>query len=321
MAFPLEDIRLTTRRPRSDQDEETLPLVYPRLLREGRDSAVLPKLGIAINYFEGMTGKERREFDPELLVQFFGDHKLARCVVGSLARCYRFRTRLLEEVVTAPELARLRKKGLDHPRLLRLTFYDHANATNNGFLSFESHDEAYATIERRLGLRRGELERVLHLDAHEHALLERLSDVDPNPAEVMRFYNFDVLDTLLRRAEKVDIALSGLTAEELDAVSTLCAGQDVTMEMKSGARASLVRLRGRQDSMGIWSRHGRRVAHCVVEIVRRHRAAILDAGALVSLKHKRARLKLTPDLLEMLDRPDVPVPPLLPVLTPPRAAA
>ena len=299
MAFPLSDIRLTTRRPRNAEDEDALPLLYPRLIR---DNAMLPKLGIAIGYFESMVGKERREFDPELLVQFFADHKLARCIVSSLSRRYRFRPRLVEEIVTATALKRLRKAGLDHPRLLRLDLYDRANTSGGGFLCFENREDVHVAVEKKLSLRRGELERLLHLDADEHAVLER-SGESPSPADVVRFYNFDVLDTLLRRAEQVDLALAGLTPADLDGIRAVCDEQGVLLEVKSGTRATLIRLRGRPDSMGIWSRHGRRVSRATVEIVRRHRAAILDAGALVALKHKRACLKLTPDLLEMLELP------------------
>jgi predicted nuclease of restriction endonuclease-like RecB superfamily len=299
MSFPLQEIRLTTRRPRNAEDEDALPLLYPRLIR---DNAMLPKLGIAIGYFESMVGKERREFDPELLVQFFADHKLARCIVSSMARRYRFRPRLVEEVVTATALKRMRSAGLDHPRLLRLDLYDRANSTSGGFLCFENREAVHTTVEQKLRLRRGELERLLHLDADEHAVLERSGNA-PEPTDVVRFYNFDVLDTLLRRSEQVDLALGGLSPEALDGIRAVCAENGVHLEVKSGTRATLVRLRGRQDSMGIWSRHGRRVSRAAVEIVRRHRASILDAGALVALKHKRACLKLTPDLLEMLDLP------------------
>src|SRR5689334_7085666 len=99
MAFPLKDVRFTTRRrggARSNTStaeaahpegsatdggtEGSLPVLYPRLLR---DTSIIPQIGIALGYFDSMVGKERREFDPELLVQFFGDHKVARCIVAS----------------------------------------------------------------------------------------------------------------------------------------------------------------------------------------------------------------------------------------------
>src|ERR671930_762038 len=107
MAFPLSDVRSTTRRNPSGG-----LALYPRLLR---DRSVLPKVDITIQYFESMLGRERREFDSEVLVHFFGDHKLARCMVACLARSYRFRSPRLEELVTQTALRRLRRAGIGAP--------------------------------------------------------------------------------------------------------------------------------------------------------------------------------------------------------------
>src|SRR5687768_11269928 len=227
MAFPLKDVRLTTRR-QSGAAEDALPILYPRLLR---DAALLPKIGITINYFESMLGKPRKDFDPELLAQFFGDHKLARSIVVSLARRYRFHTPPLESVVTPTALLRLRRARLDHPRLLRLELYDRANQDGPGFLSLAEHAPVHERIERRLRLRRGELARLLHLDAGENAILVRTGEC-PEPRDVMAFYNCDAFDTLLRRAEQVDLALDRvtgdaastgtLTEDDLETIRTIC---------------------------------------------------------------------------------------------------
>src|SRR5579884_3636811 len=106
MAFPLKALRLTSRRV----DGETL--LYPRLMR---DRAWLPKISIAIQYFEGMLGRERRELEVETLVHFLGDHRLARCVVGAMARSYRFRSPPLREVVSPAALKRMTRLGVDTP--------------------------------------------------------------------------------------------------------------------------------------------------------------------------------------------------------------
>ena len=304
MAFPLKDVRLTTRK-QSGAAEDALPVLYPRLLR---DAAFLPKIGITVNYFESLLGKPRRDFDSELLVQFFGDHKLARSIVASLARRYRFHTPTLESVVTPTALLRLRRAGLDQPRLLRLELYERANREASGFLALPEQLPMHEKIERRLRLRRGELDRLLHLDAAENAVLVRVGPSQPpEPREVMDYYNFDALDTLLRRAEQIDLALAGATEHDLDAIRTTCSEEAVALETKTGAHATLVRLRGRQDSMGLWSRHGRRVSRCAVRLTQTYRERILDAGALIALRQKRALLKLTPQVLDALLLDETPV--------------
>ena len=112
MAFPLRDVRYVSRRA-ADQPAA----LHPRLVR---DRAMLPKIDIAIQYFESMLGHERRELDTEVLVHFFGDHKLARCMVAALARSYRFRARTFRELVDGSTVRHLRKLELDSPRALRL---------------------------------------------------------------------------------------------------------------------------------------------------------------------------------------------------------
>src|ERR671933_2727681 len=104
MAFPVRDIRLTTRRSGGET------VAYPRLLRE---PSLLPRVDIAIQHFESMVSHERRELQPEVLVHFLGDYKLARCLVACLGRAYRFRSRQLSEVVTRAAQQRLERSRID----------------------------------------------------------------------------------------------------------------------------------------------------------------------------------------------------------------
>jgi len=138
--FPLQLIRFTARRKAGAE----LPVLYPRLLR---DRSQLPKIGIAAQYFETMVGHERRELDPEVLVRFFGDHKVARCMVACLARTYRFRPPSLERIVGKSALRRLQRAGLASPMALRLHLYDEVNAGADGFLGNEQRGPALAKLE------------------------------------------------------------------------------------------------------------------------------------------------------------------------------
>ena len=74
----LADLRKTTRRSGADG----LRAVHPRFLR---DRALAPRIELATRYLEGMLGRARSELDQEVVVQLFGDHKLARCIVACLA--------------------------------------------------------------------------------------------------------------------------------------------------------------------------------------------------------------------------------------------
>src|SRR5918912_751157 len=104
MALAVKDVRFTTRRAGDDT-----PLLYPRLLR---DRAILASIDVALQYFETLLGSARRELDPEALVHFFGDYKVARGMVASIGRTYRYRTPRLDQLVTRTAARRLQRAGV-----------------------------------------------------------------------------------------------------------------------------------------------------------------------------------------------------------------
>jgi hypothetical protein len=288
-------VRFTARRA----GESDLPLLYPRLLR---DSAILPKAGIAIQYFESMRGRERRDVDAEALARFFGDPKLARGLIACLARSYRFLSPQIEDVVTPAALRRLRRAGLDSPVALRLRLFDDVNDRGDGFLRPHDRGEAVARLERELRLRRGELDRLLQLDAPERAVLQRIGP-QPAPEDLVADYNFFTLEALLRLAERVELTLRAASLEPehvAEVAQGLCAAGGVQAAVTVSGRELLVAVFGRQDTLGVWARHGRRVARTVLQLLERARDETMRGEAIVAVRGRRARLRLTPDLLDIL---------------------
>lgn len=308
MAFPLKDVRYTTRRQRGEDDDsgvaETRAL-YPRLCR---DRSILPKIAIAVEYFDSLVGKERQDFDAEVLVQFFGDHKLARCIVGALASSYRYRSPQFAEVATRTALRRLLRAGVDSPKTLRAHLYQRLNGESDGFMTQAERDPLYGSIEGSFALRPGQAERLLYLDAEEHAVLTRIGG-KPEAVDIAAQYNFGVLETLLRHAESIELTLCDggtVMAGAAATVRALCAASDVdahvdTIGSASGAGTLRLRLVGRQDALGGWARHGRRVARVVVQLLERARPAVVEGAAALSLRERRVTLRLTPELLDALD--------------------
>jgi predicted nuclease of restriction endonuclease-like RecB superfamily len=282
----MRDVRFSTRR--SDGD----PAIYPRLMR---DRAILPKVQFAIRYFETMLGRERREIDSEILVHFFADHKLARCMVACLARSYRFRAREVHEVVSRAAMRRLERLDLASARALRLHLYDAVNQCADGFLGAEARAITFSAMEDDLRLRAGELDRLLTLDADEHAVLVRIG-VEPRPIDVVAQYNFAVLETVLRHAERIELSIAGWDASERAAVDELMRAHGV--DARVGARELV--LGGRQDAMGLWSRHGRRVARALVRLLEHDRANVLNGSARVIVRDRALALAITPELLDVL---------------------
>jgi hypothetical protein len=308
MSFPLKDVRYQTRRTKDEDDSGGVAesrTLYPRLLR---DRAVLPKVEIAVQYFESLEGRERREMDAEVLVQFFGDHKLARCVVAALATSYRYRSPDFPAVCSPSALRRLERAGAGTPKALRALLYGRLNGkdgSGDGFLRRADRPQTFATLERSYALRAGQLEHLLYLDADEHAILRRTGP-PPSPLDVVAQYNFGILETLLRHAETVELLLTdapGRPALANASAGLQALGQSNGVQVTlaaQGAGALRARLSGRSDALGSWARHGRRVARTVVQALERGRGVVAEGSADVVLRDRRAVLRLTSEVLDHL---------------------
>jgi hypothetical protein len=289
MSFPLKALRLTRR----------AEVAYPRLVR---DRSVLPKVKIAVQYFEQMLGRERRELEPEMLVHFFGDHKLARCMIGCLGRAYRFRTPSLLASVSRGAQRRLARHEIDSPRALRVFLFDRVNEADGGFLADDVREERHGILEDELGLRHGQLDRLLWLDADEHALLTRVG-LPPVAEDVVAQHNVGVLLTLLRHAERVDLDLAPLGPAERDGIARIVAANGVAAWLDEDRPSGQLRLAGRQDALGSWSRHGRWVARTVVELLERDPALVMGGSLRLRVKERVATVRLTPEMVAMLAGP------------------
>ncbi|HET9980259.1 MAG TPA: hypothetical protein VFQ32_07440, partial [Ktedonobacterales bacterium] len=116
----LTDIRKTTRRSGRDG----LRVIYPRFLR---DASLAPRIEMATHYLESMLGQPRRALDDEIIVQLFGDHKIARCLVACLGANYRHRPRALGEVLPPEQVAALAAQGVTSASELRLWLFRRVN--------------------------------------------------------------------------------------------------------------------------------------------------------------------------------------------------
>src|SRR5579864_7611668 len=190
MAFRLADVKKTVR-GRADGER----YLHPKLL-EGE--ALCTQVTLALNYFHSRLGRTRREVDPEMLVRFFGDPKVARGLVACLSATYRWRTLAFAEVVDARAVARLAARGIGTPCDLRLYLYDQLNAHAHGFLQ-PDREERLQSLAARFRLTGAKLNQLATLDAEEHAVLIQVGRA-PDPAAVLALYNYQVVDAVLRNS-------------------------------------------------------------------------------------------------------------------------
>ncbi|HEX8728511.1 MAG TPA: DUF790 family protein [Ktedonobacterales bacterium] len=245
----LTDLRKTTRRSGKDG----MRVIYPRFLR---DASLAPRIEMAIRYMERMLGQPRRALDDEVIVQLFGDHKVARCLVACLGAHYRHRPRALAEVLAPEELAALATRDIASASELRLWLFRRVNRVLAGFAGRDERAAFIAEAERELGLAAGKLDELITLDAPEQAILVR-TGARPSAEDVIVRYNYAVAAAVLAQSPQVRVNLArALSASDAERVYELAARTGVSVEL--GGRELL--LHGRQDALESWTRHGAKLA-------------------------------------------------------------
>ncbi|HEY1390292.1 MAG TPA: DUF790 family protein [Ktedonobacterales bacterium] len=245
----LTDLRKTTRHSRKDG----MRVIYPRFLR---DASLAPRIEMAIRYMERMLGQPRRALDDEVIVQLFGDHKVARCLVACLGAHYRHRPRALAEVLPPDDVARLAAQGIASASELRLWLFRRVNSQLAGFAGRDERAAFMVEAERELGLEAGKLDELITLDAPEHAILVR-TGARPSAEDVIVRYNYAVAAAVLSQSPQVRVNLArALSALDTERVYELAARIGVSVNL--GGRELV--LYGRQDALESWTRHGAKLA-------------------------------------------------------------
>jgi hypothetical protein len=242
----LADLRKTTRRANGDG----MRIVHPRFLR---DRSLAPRIDMAVRYLESMLGRPRRELDQEVIVQLFGDHKIARCIVACLSSTYRHRPRAFVEVVPPTQAEALAAHNLHSPSDLRLWLFRRANAELPGFVGAAERPPFLRAAADTLQLTMEQIETLLTLDAPEQAILVRNGPV-PTADDVIARFNYETTAALLANASLMRLTLSRSPADA-EALRALCVEAGVRAELSGREMV----LHGQQDAMNGWMRHGARL--------------------------------------------------------------
>jgi hypothetical protein len=257
MSFRLADLKKSVRKRRDGHS------VTPARL-EGRGARF--QIDFILQQFEQHLGQPRRRLDPELLLDFVGDARLGRGLLAALSQWYRMRSRTFAEA-----LARRYPRGGWQPRLvahgihgaveLRAWLYHDANR-GDGYLDPNAAAPFWDRQAHALGLRPEEIQTLIALDHPDEAVLVRTG---PRPAagDVLAAYNARAHTTLLRSASEVVLHCAAPHSLLNEAGKTWAGWLGVECQV-DGDR---VRLTGRADAHGSWTRHGRRVERAALEML------------------------------------------------------
>ena len=253
MAFRRQDIPKTTRKGKDGAPRR----LYPRFIR---DQSMLPKIGLAIDYLEGMIGRKRSDLSPDVILDLFGDPKVARCMLSCLAERYRYRSLEFAEVIGKEAALALAGWDLHEPADVRALVYQTANGSSSGFVGASDRSQFLADIANPMGLSGAQLDTLITLDAEQNQQLVRVGLV-PDPADIVARYNANLLTSVLRYALSIDICTPGLERTSVEAILARC---DVEAR-RSGAES--VRLIGRRHTQSGWAQAGIKLSRAALHLI------------------------------------------------------
>jgi predicted nuclease of restriction endonuclease-like RecB superfamily len=307
MAFKSGDFKKTARKSGDER------VIYPYQIRDDRYTAAL---SYAIAYYERMIGRERREFEADTLLEFFGDPRLARGLVACLTRSYAWHTRTLADELGSAMAAELRRRGVVSPFDVRRRLYGLANGRYGGFILPAQRPEALALLceglaqppaevegfdtqpsgESMLALLPEQVENIIDLDSEPRQVLVKVGPT-PTPEALVARYNYHSLETALRRAEWLKIELRGPIWSILRSAHRLARRYQLRYEVGGEPRTLFdeqleLTIHGERSALGDWVRSGHRLVRLLLRLLMAHPGALIGGEASVVIDGQRGRLRL-----------------------------
>jgi hypothetical protein len=291
MSFRLADLKKTVRKGKDGH-----AVTASRL--EGRQAAF--QIEFVLREFEAHLGQPRRTLDPELLLDFVGDTRLGRGLLATLSQWYRMRPRTFTELLAVRYPGeswrpRLETYGITGPVELRAWLYADVNLPGPGYLDPENANFYWQSQARLLGLRPEEIRRLCAIDRPEEAVLVRTGP-RPTAQDVMAAYNARAHTTLLRSAEEVHLRCAARSSLLEQAARAWADGLDVEWQVAGDS----VRLAGRADVLGCWTRHGRRLERVALELLALPDLQAREVRGELAVTGRRCRFRWEGDTLALL---------------------
>ncbi len=184
----------------------------------GLDKEIVAKIKKTINNFEMLVAKELKHasFDKNETIEIFGDYKTGSCILQTLGRYYEFQSPSFDAFES--KKSKFLKEGINSPSEFRVFLFNKINDDEAGFLSSKNKDEFFKKIADLFAVDINMLEELLWLDDESNQRLVRIEDQPPTEDDVIRTFNWHVIDTLVKNSLSVTFQVkdaSGTFAKKL----------------------------------------------------------------------------------------------------------
>ncbi len=152
-----------------------------------------------VNIYEDYLSLPRESFPVEFACALFGDEKLASGVMYVIERYfYRYEAKSWQELFTEEEKRNLERKGVKDETSLKLYIYKRVGEIG-GFVKPSEKGKFLSLISRELGVPPDKIKEVFESSLTSRRRLKRVGQ-RPSALDVIKTYNKEYIDTLIRRA-------------------------------------------------------------------------------------------------------------------------
>jgi predicted nuclease of restriction endonuclease-like RecB superfamily len=295
MAFASTDFKKTSR------TIDGTRMLYPHQLRDDR---YLAAISYAIDYYERMVGRPRREMQVDTLLEFFGDPKLARGIVACLGRTYVWQQPTFRDVLDRFTWQTMQQLGLDRPVALRAYLYRYANQHHGGFLASSGRAVVIEALCAELPIDRRTFEKLLTLDASANAILTKVAGT-PSARDIVASYNYHSIETALRHTSHLELTLNGPIWSLVRTIHNVSRRYGLEYKIDYGgnglfAGSVTVEWLGKRDALGKYQRYGRRIVRALLRLLAAHPDGPMAGRATVHIQGKTLVYQLNDAALKTL---------------------
>lgn len=197
-----------------------------------QNKEIAARIKKTINYFEGVVAKELKQenFEKNKIIEIFGDYKTGSCILQTLGRYYEFQSPSFDAFES--KKSKFLKEGINSPSELRIFLFNRINEDEAGFLSSKYKDEFFKTIADLFAIDINMLETLLWLDDESNQRLVRIENQPPTKEDVIRTFNWHVIDTLVKNSLSVTFQVKDASGTFAKKIHWLCKRYGLFYDMR-----------------------------------------------------------------------------------------
>lgn len=181
---------------------------------------------VLLDFLKTNVGQKKNEIDFGSLNSLFSDASVTKALITSALRCFSFEAPSMPEG-TINQLEKKqkqkRKTGLsdfleqeeifDISRMsageIREIIFSEVNKRYPGYVPSDEREKFLADIARTLSVKPSIVEKIMYLDLESEKILQQTCDL--SALELIGYYNYDLIYTLLAMSQEVEIDISDLS--------------------------------------------------------------------------------------------------------------